>query len=111
LGCYKLGNIEEILNLIKTTSEKRDFTIAGRQKNVDTFIRLKFAPSYMEGAAGVLGSLTARDYSSGPEKDEGGFPGDIYVFRKSMNGMELYIKLRLLEEDGAVYMSVVSFHC
>jgi len=58
-----------------------------------------------------LESLNARDYSSGPEKDEGGFPGDIYVFRKSLAGMELYIKLRVLEEDGTTYMAVISFHC
>lgn len=106
-----MGEIAEILDIIKNVSGKGDFTIAERQKNIDTFIRLKFAPPYIKGTAGILGSLTTLDYVSGPEKDEGGFPGEIYVFRKLVPGMELYIKIRLLEDDGTVYMTVLSCHC
>ena len=105
-----MGNIDVVLEIIREIAERADFIIAERQENTDTFQKLNYAPPYLEDAAEVLKKLTAVDYKKGPEEDKGGFPGEVYVFNKKTDGKDVYIKVRILEEDGMAYMTVISFH-
>ena len=99
-----------MLEQIKNLAEEREFTISERQKNIDTFVRLKYVPPYLDDVAEVLISLVLTDYVKGPEEDKDGFPGEVYVFKKSVDSLDIYIKIRVLEEDGMIYMTVISFH-
>jgi hypothetical protein len=105
------GEVEGILDIIHRFGETGDFTLASaRQSNIDAFVELNFIPPYIDDVAGVLLSLNCGDYKKGPEDDRSGAPGEIYVFTKWVNGKNIYIKLNILEEDGTVYMRVISFH-
>jgi hypothetical protein len=54
-------------------------------------------------------SLSVEDYSSGPDPDHGA-PGEIWVFGVSINGVEVYIKLKLAEYEGHPIPKCLSFH-
>jgi hypothetical protein len=105
-----MGIAEETLQIIHSLAKARDFTIAERPKNIAAFIKLCYSPSYTDDVADVVESLEIGDCTKGPEPDEDGYEGEVYIFNKLIKGLSIYIKLRVLEQDGMTYMSVISFH-
>jgi hypothetical protein len=57
----------------------------------------------------IVLSLSVLDYSSGPIKDEYK-PGDYWVFGKQIEGVEIYIKLKIAGPPGAERAVCFSFH-
>lgn len=105
---------QDVLYRILDTSKGREFTIATalpkRQKNIDTFVHLNYVPPYIEEVGEILDTLVLDDYVKGPEPDDAGFPGEVYVLKKNVFSHQLYIKIRIYEEDGNIGMTVISFH-
>jgi len=58
---------------------------------------------------GILLSLTANDYSSGPEPDLN-FPGDVWIFANEVEGKQLYIKLKIQDQGHRKVAKCLSFH-
>ena len=56
----------------------------------------------------ILG-LSVLDYSSGPTRDEYK-PGQYWVFGKYVEGIEIYIKLKIAGPPGDEYPICFSFH-
>jgi hypothetical protein len=54
-------------------------------------------------------SLSTVDYSSGPEQDRDR-PGDLWIFGKTINGHEIYIKLKIAEIKDTKIAKCISFH-
>ena len=54
-------------------------------------------------------SLFINDYCEGPEKDSDK-PGYIWVFGKTVNGREAYIKLKIAQVDKEKIAKCISFH-
>lgn len=54
-------------------------------------------------------SLSIVDYSSGPEQDRD-HPGDLWIFGKTINGYEIYIKLKIAEIKDTKIAKCISFH-
>lgn len=54
-------------------------------------------------------SLSVVDYSSGPEQDRD-HPGDLWIFGKTINGYEIYIKLKIAEIKDTKIAKCISFH-
>lgn len=106
-----MGISEGIIEVIRSLAESLDFTIGKENKNIATFIKLKYKPDFIEDVAEVLKLLVISDYKKGPESDRDGFPGEIYVFGKKVSNLDIYIKIRLFEDEGMTYMTVISFHC
>ncbi|MBN2753592.1 MAG: hypothetical protein JXR81_01865 [Candidatus Goldbacteria bacterium] len=98
------------MELIRELAKSQDFTIADRLKNTETFDRLNFIPPFINDISEVISALKVEEYSKGPENDDGGYEGEIYTFRKIVQGINVYIKIRFLEDDGMTYMTVISFH-
>ena len=54
----------------------------------------------------VLG-LTWKDYCGGPMVDDSGKPGEVWLFGASVLGLEVYIKLKLVQGS---HPKCISFH-
>jgi hypothetical protein len=54
-------------------------------------------------------SLTVEDYVSGPNPDKD-LPGQIWVFGKMIEGIEVYIKLKIDLTDKGKIAKCISFH-
>ncbi len=58
-----------------------------------------------------LSELTADDLFDGPVPDKNSkYPGDVFIFKKSVQGHLLYIKLKIREAKGRKEVFMMSFH-
>ena len=58
----------------------------------------------------ILG-IEVDDYSSGPEDDRDR-PGEVWIFGRQVENLEVYIKLKLVKDPvtGQEYLKCISFH-
>ncbi len=80
--------------------------MADRVKNRDSLFDLGLTGKQREE---IVLELSVLDYSSGPIEDEYK-PGLYWVFGKQVEGVEIYIKLKITEHHGKEYASCFSFH-
>lgn len=58
----------------------------------------------------ILG-LVVGDYYKGPKRDfDSNRPGDIWEFKKTIDGMQFYVKLKITQENGQDILKCLSFH-
>jgi hypothetical protein len=57
----------------------------------------------------VILSLSYHDYSLGPVSDRD-IPGQLWIFGKLVNGIEIYIKTKLVEIGDLRVVRIISFH-
>lgn len=77
-----------------------------RPKNVQTLAKLEITPKDRDD---VIQQLTVSDYSQGPlEEVNYGGDAEMYVFGKTINHQEVYIKVTLGRPQNAVIC--ISFH-
>lgn len=63
-----------------------------RKKNLDSLARLGLR---IEDAEEIVFGLTDEDYVGGPESDEDGSEGEVWIFGVSSGNSMVYIKLKL----------------
>lgn len=80
--------------------------IVQRLVNKDALLELGLTK---ENVKDEILSLSVADYCKGPEIDKD-IPGDIWVFGKTIDGKEVYIKLKIVEEGGKKIATCISFH-
>jgi hypothetical protein len=94
------------LKKIKETVGSRSFSYYPRTESDATLLSLGM--TQREVAEVVLG-LSTEDYCSGPDPDRDR-PGEIYVFGKTINEKQVYIKLKVFEVNGVLYGKCFGFH-
>ncbi len=58
----------------------------------------------------ILG-LVVNDYYKGPKQDlDQNRPGDIWEFKKDIDGMKFYIKVKIVQENGENILKCLAFH-
>lgn len=58
----------------------------------------------------ILG-LVVSDYYKGPKQDlDPNRPGDIWEFKKNIDGMRFYVKVKIVQENGEDVLKCLSFH-
>ena len=58
----------------------------------------------------ILG-LVVGDYYKGPKKDyDPNRPGDIWEFKKVIDGIQFYIKVKIVQENGEDILKCIGFH-
>lgn len=58
----------------------------------------------------ILG-LVVGDYYKGPKKDhDPNRPGDIWEFKKNIDGMQFYVKVKIVQENGEDILKCIGFH-
>lgn len=75
-------------------------------KNLDTLTKLEMT---IEDVKKEILSLSVMDYCAGPLKDPK-IRGDVWIFKKVIQGEEIYIKLKLWGDKKDVSVRVLSFH-
>lgn len=58
----------------------------------------------------ILG-LAVGDYYKGPKQDlDTNRPGDIWEFKKNIDGMQFYVKVKIVKENGEDILKCLGFH-
>ncbi len=58
----------------------------------------------------ILG-LVVGDYYKGPKQDlDSNRPGDIWEFKKNIDGMQFYVKVKIVQENGKDILKCLAFH-
>lgn len=58
----------------------------------------------------ILG-LVVGDYYKGPKRDfDPNHPGDIWEFKKSIDGIQFYVKIKIVKETGEDILKCLGFH-
>lgn len=56
-------------------------------------------------------SLEVKDYYKGPKTDfDPNKPGDIWEFKKSIDGIQFYLKLKIVVENEESILKCLGFH-
>ncbi len=55
--------------------------------------------------------LVVNDYYKGPKQDfDTNRPGEIWEFKKCVDGIQFYVKLKIVQENGENILKCLSFH-
>jgi hypothetical protein len=76
------------------------------EKNLKTLAKLEMT---IEGVKREILSLSVMDYYAGPLKDPK-IKGDVWIFKRVIQGEEIYIKLKLWGDNRDLEVRVLSFH-
>ncbi len=58
----------------------------------------------------ILG-LVVSDYYKGPKNDlDSRYPGDIWEFKKDIDGVRFYVKIKIVHENGEDILKCIGFH-
>ena len=98
--------VPEFLAEIKNLILQEGLYVAEHQKNKATLLELGLTGKQREE---IVLSLSVEDYCSGPTRDEYK-PGNYWVFGKHIDGVEVYIKLKIAGQAGNEHAVCFSFH-
>ncbi len=102
----------EILELTMFLEEAKELISAGkydfvpRMKNMKALARLGFTITDIKEE---IISLAVCDYYKGPKKDFEG-NGNVWEFKKDIDDIQLYVKLKIVRENGNSFLKCLSFH-
>lgn len=104
-GSFKVQVFLVRLKQILKTPERILFI--EREKNLEAMERFGLT---QRDLLRQLAVLEPKHYRKGPENDEDGSEGSIWVFKSSVYAQEFYIKLKLFSVNGVDYLKILSFH-
>ena len=62
-------------------------------------------------AKAEMSELVVGDYYKGPKQDlDPNRPGDIWEFKKQVNGTQFYVKVKIVRENGENILKCLGFH-
>lgn len=96
--------LEQIKNLI--SAGKYDFV--PRRKNMQALAQ--HGLTVVDAKNEILGLVVA-DYYKGPKQDlDQNRPGDIWEFKKNIDGIKFYVKIKIVQENGEDILKCLGFH-
>ena len=96
--------LEKVKRLISTG--KYDFV--PRRKNMQALAQ--HGRTIADAKAEILG-LVVGDYYKGPKQDyDPSKSGDIWEFKKHVNGIPFYVKVKIVQENGEDVLKCLGFH-
>lgn len=111
-GINSLGNTADILKVTAILDRAKelilnnDFDFVPRRKNMQALAECGL--TIMDAKEEIL-SLRAENYYKGPKKDFDR-PGEIWEFKKLINGASFYIKFKIVLENDKVVLKCIGFH-
>ncbi|KAF0250284.1 MAG: hypothetical protein FD167_306 [bacterium] len=84
--------VTKFLREFKQTIDNSGLYFIPRKVNRDGIAKLGLMVGDVKD---VIGSLTYQNYSSGPESDQDGSAGEIWIFGTIINSQNVYIKIKL----------------
>ena len=103
------ANIADISAFLETAKKlisvgKYDFV--PRRKNMQALARHGFT---IEDAKDEILELVVGDYYKGPKQDFDR-PGFIWEFKKDIDGIQFYVKIKIVQENGDSILKCLGFH-
>lgn len=96
--------LAKVKNLI--SAGKYDFV--PRRKNMQALAQ--HGLTIMDAKIEILG-LAAGDYYKGPKQDfDSNRPGEIWEFKKNIDGIQFYVKVKIVQEKGDEILKCLGFH-
>lgn len=94
----------KVKNLL--TAGKYDFVL--RRKNMNALAQ--HGLTIIDAKNEILG-LVVGDYYKGPKQDlDLNRPGDIWEFKKNIDGIKFYVKVKIVKENGEDILKCIGFH-
>lgn len=113
-GGYKLANHSNVPDIIKflekvkilISASKYDFV--PRRKNMQALAQ--YGLTITDAKNEILG-LVVGDYYKGPKQDlDPNRPGDIWEFKKNIDGIKFYVKVKIVQVNGEDILKCIGFH-
>lgn len=102
------SDIAAYLVQIKKLLSSGKYDFVPRRKNMQTLAQ--YGLTIMDAKSEILG-LTVGDYYRGPRQDyDSNRPGDIWEFKKNIDGSRFYVKVKIVQENGESILKCLSFH-
>lgn len=92
-----------IKQLIEEDINGNKFILANRSKNREFMLKYSLLINDIKN---IILNLEIDDYYKGPEKDEAGYEGEIWIFTPMFREIKLYIKIRLSNNKLVVCISM-----
>lgn len=92
-----------IKQLVTKDKNGNKFILANRDKNRNFMLEYGLLTNDIKD---IILNLEVEDYYKGPEEDEAGFEGEIWIFTPIFQNIKLYIKIRLANNTLVVCISI-----
>lgn len=92
-----------IKQLVTKDKNGNKFILANRDKNRNFMLEYGLLTNDIKD---IILNLEVNDYYKGPEEDEAGFEGEIWIFTPIFQDIKLYIKIRLANNTLVVCISI-----
>ena len=92
-----------IKQLVTKDKNGNKFILANRDKNRNFMLEYGLLTNDIKD---IILNLEVDDYYKGPEEDEAGFEGEIWIFTPIFQDIKLYIKIRLANNTLVVCISI-----
>ena len=101
-------NIAAFLERMKRLISAGKYDFVPRRKNMQALAQ--HGLTILDAKNEILG-LVVGDYYKGPKQDfDQNRPGDIWEFKKNIDGNSFYIKVKITQENGEEILKCMGFH-
>ena len=102
------SDISACLSSIKKLLSNGKYDFVPRRKNLQSLS--KHGLTTTDAKNEILG-LSVSDYYNGPKKDfDINRPGDVWEFKKNVDGTQFYVKVKIVQENGENILKCLGFH-
>lgn len=103
-----LPDIAAYLSEVKRLLSAGKYDFVPRRKNMQTLAQHGLT---INDAKNEILGLVVGDYYKGPKRDlDPNRPGDIWEFKKNIDGMQFYVKVKITQENGEDILKCFGFH-
>jgi hypothetical protein len=81
--------------------------LVNRDKNIQSMTDLGID---MSDVKAICMELVPGDQRVGPVSDDGGRPGEVWIFHPTYKGISMYLKLSLVSDGGTDHITIISCH-
>lgn len=103
----KRRDVERILLDLKEIIHDKGIYFVPRIEHKNALLKLGLTK---DTCIDILLNLSVINYSAGPEPDNVNLGGYIWIFGEEIDGVEVYIKIKIFTIDGTDYAKCLSFH-
>lgn len=102
------SDIVAYLSEIKALLSAGKYDFVPRRKNMQALAQ--HGLTIIDAKHEILG-LVVDDYYKGPKQDlNPDHPGDIWEFKKNIDGIQFYVKVKIAKENGEDVLKCLGFH-
>ncbi len=103
-----ISDITDFLAKVKKLISAGKYDFVPRRKNMQALAQHGLT---ITDAKNEILELVVGDYYKGPKQDmDVNRPGDIWEFKKNIDGMKFYIKVKIVQENGEDILKCLGFH-